>query len=258
MQKKSVAGKRKKRKESKRATWRKILATSLILAFIGVAILFSLNFWVVQSARKWIFDDPAILPTNAVGVVLGTSNRLRGGQPNPFFNNRMEAAAELFKLGRVRHLLVSGDNRTPGYNEPEKMRQALIALGVPATAITLDYAGLRTLDSVVRAHEVFDQQQFTIISQENHLYRAVFIARYYHIEAVAFAAKPVPVRQGFRVALREMLARVKAVLDLYILDTRPRHLGDPEVIELSARSGPTQIEDRRSSSRRLARLRTLG
>ena len=235
MPKKQIAIRKKKgSRKRKRPLWRKLLGFALLSLFLGVALLFGLNLWVVQSTGKWVYEDVANLPVHPVGVVLGTSNRLRSGNPNPFFNNRMEAAALLYEQGKVHHLLVSGDNRTHGYNEPEKMRQSLISLGVPQADITLDYAGLRTLDSIVRAKEVFEQQKFTIISQENHLYRAVFIARYYDIEAVAFAAKPVPVRQGFRVAMREVLARVKAVLDLYILNTQPRHLGEPESIEISA------------------------
>gem|GEM_PF-4345032 len=101
----------------------------------------------------------------------------------------MQTAAELYKQGKIVHFIVSGDNRTRYYNEPLEMQKALVKLGVPIAAITLDYAGLRTLDSIVRCKEIFGQDNITIITQPFHSYRALFISDYYDVNAVALVAR---------------------------------------------------------------------
>ncbi|HMG93801.1 MAG TPA: ElyC/SanA/YdcF family protein, partial [Chryseolinea sp.] len=146
---------------------------------------------------------------------------------------RMETAAQLYKMGKIDHLILSGDNRSKYYNEPIEMQKALIKLGVPTTAITLDYAGLRTLDSIVRCKEIFGQNRITIITQPFHSYRALFISRYYNIEAVAMVTDEPDSEHSFRIRLREYFARTKAVLDLYVLKTAPRFLGEKENIQVS-------------------------
>lgn len=140
-------------------------------------------------ASSRMYSDVQSLPTNRVGLVLGTSARVRSGGPNRYFVNRMQAAAELYRAGRVQRLLVSGDNSREGYNEPLDMQQALIALGVDSSAITMDFAGFTTFDSIVRARRVFQQSRFTIISQRFHNERALWIARTYGINAIAFNAR---------------------------------------------------------------------
>jgi SanA protein len=143
-------------------------------------------------------------------------------------------AAALYRLGKIDHFILSGDNSTRYYNEPIEMRKALIKEGVPATAITLDYAGLRTLDSVVRSKAIFGQDRITIITQSFHSYRALFISNYYNIDAVAMVAEDPDLDHTLRVHIREYLARTKAVLDLYIFKTAPRYLGEKEKINVSA------------------------
>jgi SanA protein len=175
--------------------------------------------------QSWIFDDIAAVPVNDVGLLLGCAPMLGHGRPNPFFTARVHAAADLFAAGRIRFVLASGDNGTVAYNEPARLRDALIAAGVPADRIILDHAGFRTLDSVVRARDVFGQQRFTVISQRFHNERAVFLARERGIEAVAYDAPEVGGLDGFKVKVREALARVRAVLDVRVLKTQPRFLG---------------------------------
>ena len=128
--------------------------------------------------------------------------------------------------------MLSGDNRTKYYNEPNEMKKALMKLGVPDSAITLDYAGLRTLDSVVRSKEIFGQDRITIITQPFHCYRAIFISNYYGIDAVAVVSVEPSQEDAFSVYFREYFARTKAILDLYILKTTPRHLGDKEPLDI--------------------------
>jgi SanA protein len=130
----------------------------------------------------------------------------------------------------VQHIVVSGDNSTEYYDESTAMKEALVLIGVPDSVITLDYAGFRTLDSVVRCKWVFGQSEIIVVSQEFQNERALFIANHYGINAVGFNAKDVPNRYGFKTMLREYLARVKAVLDIYVLNTQPKFPGPPEPI----------------------------
>lgn len=194
-------------------------------------ILFS-NVWIVTSTEGRIFHDTEQLPDHRVALVLGTSHKLVGGASNPFFTHRMDRAAELYELHKIDHFIVSGDNRTKYYNEPAEMLKALQARGVPLTSITLDYAGFRTLDSVVRSKEIFGQDKIMIITQPFHSYRALFISNYYGIDAVAMVANEPEIESALKVRFREYLARAKAVLDLYILKTAPHFLGEKEHIKI--------------------------
>lgn len=209
---------------------KRTLRVGSVAFLIVLVIVVASNLWVVRSTKSLVLTDYKLLPDSGVALVLGTSHRLVNGSPNPFFHNRMATAAELYKEGKIVHFIVSGDNRTKYYNEPIEMQKALIRLGVPAEAITLDYAGLRTLDSIVRCKEIFGQTNITIITQPFHSYRALFISRYYHVDAVALVANEPNQEDALRVYVREYLARTKAILDLYILGTSPRHLGDKEPI----------------------------
>ncbi len=168
------------------------------------------------SAEDHLYDSVEDIPHNRVGLVLGTSPRIRNGGPNPYFNNRMEAAANLYHSGKVNYLLVSGDNRTKYYNEPEYMRRALIELNVPTDAIYLDNAGLRTFDSVWRAKEVFGQPSLTIISQRFHNQRAVFIAKQKGLEVVAYNAADVPHGQKDKTRIREWFAKANVFMDMLV------------------------------------------
>ncbi|MEM7395438.1 MAG: ElyC/SanA/YdcF family protein [Verrucomicrobiota bacterium] len=215
--------------------WQRFLGNLLlwtpVLALVG--LLFC-NLWVVQSTESRVARLPGEVTANPVGVVLGTSKKFRSGGENLHFKHRMEAAASLYKSGKVKHLLVSGHNPSKNYNEPQDMVDSLVALGVPREAITCDYAGRRTLDSVVRAHRVFGQVNFTVISDDFHVSRALFLADRLGLKTVGLASKPVPYNQSAPTQVREVLARVKAVLDVCVLDTQPRFLGDPVKIELTA------------------------
>jgi SanA protein len=195
-------------------------------------ILFFLitNIWVVSSTKAHVLSAYDKLPDHRVALVLGTSHKTTAGLPNQFFEKRMDTAAELYKVGKIDHFILSGDNRSKFYNEPIEMRKALISRGVPSSAITLDYAGLRTLDSVVRSKEIFGQDKIIIITQPFHSYRALFISQYYNIDAVAVVASEPELEVSFKVRIREYFARTKAVLDLYILKTTPRFMGKKEEI----------------------------
>lgn len=208
------------------------------LTVAGCLLLLGLaaNFWVVCSTRDFIYDDPAHVPVLDVAVLLGTSPYTHTGNRNLLFVNRMKAAAELYDRHLVRHILVSGANPSKAYNEPRKMYQALRRRGVPDDAITLDYAGFRTLDSVVRAHKVFGLDSFVIVTQRYHEYRALFLARQKGLSVVGYTWPGEDWRQSLRTEAREYLARIKAVLDLYVLHTKPHFLGKKHSIDLEPES----------------------
>lgn len=208
-----------------------------IVIILIVSLFFALlvgNVWVVKSTEDAVYTDWTKLPNHRVALVLGTSHRISDGTPNPFFEKRMDTAAELYKMGKIDQFILSGDNRTVFYNEPLEMRKALIKRGVPASVITLDYAGLRTLDSVVRSKEIFGQDKITIITQPFHSYRALFISHFYNIDAVAMVAGEPDYDYSIKVRVREYFARTKAILDLYVFKTAPRFLGQKEELRTTS------------------------
>jgi SanA protein len=208
----------------------------IIIWGIGTAALFLIlcNVWVVATTSTNVYEKEEQLPSHRMALVLGTSHRTIAGGPNPYFEKRMETAASLFKNGKIDHFILSGDNRSRYYNEPNEMRKSLVSKGVPPTAITLDYAGLRTLDSIIRCKQIFGQDKITIITQPFHSYRALFISNYYEIDAVAMVAGEPTFESSVKVRVREYLARTKAVLDLYIFKTSPRYLGQKEEVRSSS------------------------
>ena len=191
--------------------WKKYLRRLFISSMLLFGLFSWLAWWsndqVENSGKSLIFTTTESMPRSKVGLLLGTSKNAKGGRRNLFFSYRIDAAAELFRTGKVDYLLVSA--------------------GVPDSAIVSDYAGFRTFDSVVRAKEVFGQTSFTIISQEFHLERALFIASHFGIPAIGYQAKGVPVGYAIKTEIREYFARIKAVLDVFILRTSPRFLGEP-------------------------------
>jgi SanA protein len=199
--------------------------TSIIIVFLFLSIVWS-NYWIISSTKTQLYTDITKIPSRKVGLVLGASKQTSRATSNLYFTYRMQAAYQLFKAHKVQYLLVSGDNHVKGYDEPSDMRDALLALGIPDSCIVLDYAGFRTLDSVVRCDEVFGEDSVTIISREFHNQRAVFIANKSHISAIAFNAQEVNKNYSFRTRIREYFARVKCVLDIYLLGTSPKFLGD--------------------------------
>jgi SanA protein len=198
-----------------------------ILSFF--AIIFS-NWRVNKSTELQVYSEIESLPELKVGMVLGTSKYIRNGQINQYFKNRIDAAAKLYHAGKIKYILVSGDNGQVSYNEPRQMLQELIKKGVPEEAIVLDFAGFRTFDSVVRAKEVFGQDSMIVISQKFQNQRAIFIGNHKEIAIFGYNAKDVNKYYGFRTRIREHLARVKLMLDIFILQTQPKFLGEKEDI----------------------------
>jgi len=172
-----------------------------------------------------VTDQLEHLPKTKVAVVLGTAPNLVNGYQNYYFTYRIEAAAKLYKSGKVTHFIVSGDHGRKNYNEPEAMKLALIKNGILENVIYLDYAGFRTLDSMIRAKEIFGQKEFIVVSQEFHNQRAVYIARQNGINAYGYNAKDVNKHAGLKTNIREYFARAKVFTDSF-LGVEPKFLGE--------------------------------
>ena len=196
--------------------------TAAIVSVAGsimfLSIVLACNIWIISATKSRVFSDIPSLPANRDGLVLATGRLIDKGRVNQHFVRRVDAAAALYHAGKVQRLILSGDK---GHDEPMELKRALLARGIPESALVLDNYGLRTLDSVVRARDVFHCGNLTIISERFHDFRALFLSRYYGINAVAYAPKDLPFRWMIRSMVRESLARVKAVLDLYVLKTKP-------------------------------------
>ncbi len=203
------------------------LTTVILLAAIAIVWAYQT---VENAAEGQIYTDTSTIPHNKAGLLLGTSKTVRSGRPNQYFQNRIAAAVSLYKAGKIEAIVISGDNGRHTYNEPEDMKAELVAGGVPEEKIFLDYAGFRTLDSVVRMDKIFGQQSFTVISQDFHNRRALYIAQAKGLKAIGFNAQDVSAYYGFKTQLREKLARVKLFLDLWT-NKSPKFLGEPVPIE---------------------------
>ena len=216
---------------------RVLLLTALIVIMtLCAGSIFLADHLCRSAAAGRIFHSVENVPYHDVGLVLGTGKSTRHGTPNLHFKQRMDAAVALYRSGKVRHLLVSGDNHIAGYDEPTDMRDALAAAGVPTNAITCDYAGFRTLDSVVRAKRVFGLSGCTIVSEEFHCPRALWIARRQGLDAVAFAAPDLQSQRWMLpVKTREALAGVSCGLDLYVFHTRPKFPGPSDPLVVAAK-----------------------
>jgi SanA protein len=212
-------------------SWKALFLT-LMVGVLGVGALVAIDQYVGSHAAGRAYFSVRKVPARPVALLLGTSKWVARGRPNLFYLFRIRAAARLFHAGKVRAILVSGDNSTKRYNEPETMKADLIAAGVPEKYITLDFAGRRTLDSVVRAKTIFGQHAVTIVSQHFHSARAIYIADAHGMNAVAYLAKGTRGRRRLRVRLREVMARARAFLDVNLLDTRPHFGGKRETVTL--------------------------
>ncbi len=187
-----------------------VLFVTLFLAFW----FFGANYAINSNAEGKVFSSVSDCPKVKVGLVLGTSAMNRNGFANAYFTNRIQAAVELFEAGKIEYILVSGDNGTKQYDEPSDMRDELIAAGIPANRIFLDYAGFRTLDSMERSLKVFGQKEIIVISQQFHNERAIYLGEHFGQKCYGFNAKDVTKARGFKTKFRERFARMKVFWDI--------------------------------------------
>lgn len=178
-----------------------------------------------SGAQGRLYSDPSRVPYPRVGLVLGCAEKIGGGHLNPFFENRINAAASLYKAHKVDYFIVSGDHHIASYDEPGAMKQHLTESGVPADHIFCDYAGFHTIDSVVRANKVFGQTSITIISQRFHNERAIFLARHNGIDAIGFNAQDVGGIHSYSTYCRDQASKMVTLLDVFGFHSKPKFLG---------------------------------
>ena len=212
--------------KKKRSRIRKILLIAcgglVLCAMLGGLALFAADQRVERYADGRVYSDVETVPAREYGLVPGTSRLVHGKYINTYFTNRIHAAVELYRAEKIRKIIVSGDNSRTDYNETGDMARELVAQGVAPEDVLSDYAGFRTLDSVVRARNLFGATEITVISQEFHCERAIYLAAQHGIDAVGFVAdEHAPRSVIIRLGVRELFARMLAVLDAEILKTKP-------------------------------------
>ena len=204
---------------------KKIIRIAVVFALIAVCTTLYANHRVSSISEGKTYNSVVDIPKNKVGMVLGTSKNNRNGSINAYFEFRIRATVKLYKAGKIEYVLVSGDNGSKNYDEPTAFKEELVLRGIPAERIFLDYAGFRTLDSVIRAKAIFGQASLTVISQKFHNERAIYLAEKKGLKAIGFNAKDVTTKAGIKTKIREIFARTKALIDV-VFGVGPKFYGD--------------------------------
>jgi SanA protein len=195
----------------KKKIWIRLFLAGFCLASIVIGYA---NFSVFTTSKNHLYNSLKEVPEKKTGLLLGTSRTLKNGMPNQYFYLRIKACVELFEAGKIKQILISGDNGTKAYNEPLDMKEELMRRGVPENKIFLDYAGFDTYDSVIRANRIFGQDEFVVVSQKFHNQRAVYIGRKNGLSVIGYNARDVKKMSGLKTKIREYFACVKAFLDV--------------------------------------------
>ncbi|MDF3025817.1 MAG: hypothetical protein K0S23_124 [Fluviicola sp.] len=211
----------------RKRNWPRIIKRTAIFTFLfGLFWFFGANWAIESNAEGKIFDQVGDCPKVKVALVLGTSRTNKHGNDNLYFSYRIRAAVELYRAGKVKYILVSGDNSIATYDEPTDMKNALIAAGIPGKRIFLDYAGFRTLDSMERALKVFGQKEVIVISQRFHNERAIYLGEHFGMTVYGYNAQDVAKMGGFKTKVRERFARMKVFWDI-LFGVDSKFLGTP-------------------------------
>lgn len=216
--------------------------------FAILLLMFTCNYLVCKNADGRLYSDVDSVPQSEVGLLLGTTPQTRiGRRPNQFFKFRIDAAEALYKEGKIKNILISGDeNSLDGINEVECMRDSLVARGVPESAIVLDGKGFRTLDAVVRATNVYDQHSYIVISQKFHNERAIYLAEHLGLDVEnlsGFNATDATSNMAIMTYIREYFARVKVFVDI-ITGKEPMSMKRTEGTEAAKCSNYTKCEEK--------------
>ena len=200
-----------------------IVCISLIFGFciIGLCLCYGLVTW---NASGRTYDDVKDIPHNKYALLLATSPITPGGAHNFYFDNRIKATEELYKAGKVDYIIASGGDYTKdhkfGCDEPAAIRDSLVTRGIPEYRIILDYDGTRTLNSIVKAKQVYKLDSVTLISQKYHNERAIYLSDKNGIYAIGYNAAPSHIRRTrIKNSIREIFARPKMFLDFVLIDS---------------------------------------
>ncbi|MBE8727678.1 SanA/YdcF family protein [Flavobacterium hungaricum] len=201
---------------------KKYLKTFLYLAILGFVAIVSVNYYVKSSTKKNIYYSIKRFPKNDVGIIFGAG--INGNQPSKYLKDRLDAGIMLWKAKRINKILLSGDNGREEYDELTVMKNYCYRHGVDTTKIFIDYAGFDTYSTMYRAKHIFKIKKATLISQEYHLNRAIYIGQKLGIKSVGYSANKGQYLGYQYVTLREYLSRFKSFLNV-LRNREPRFLG---------------------------------
>ena len=204
---------------------KKLTRLLLSITLVPVLLCAGINTYMILSAKGSVYSASDQLPDAEVALVLG-AGVYRGGVFSPILHDRVMTALDLYRSGKIKKLLLSGDHGTRYYDEVNAMKKYLLSQNVPPQDIFLDHAGFETYDSLYRARDIFQVRKMIICTQRFHQYRALFIARNMGIEAYGIAADRRVYKSSLKNNLREIPARIKAWTKI-LLESRPHHLGNP-------------------------------
>ncbi len=211
---------------------KKIVRTVALIIAIGFVLFLIQETTIAGVSHQYRFEDPALVPAAPVALVLGAQVHADGSL-SWVLADRVTAAVDLYSRGKVKKLLMSGDNSSTHYDEVTAMKNFAMNLGVPESAIALDYAGFSTYESCYRAQAIFGVTDAIVVTQGYHLPRAVYTCRKLGIQAVGLGLpdwEKYPTLM-LRAYPREVLAHTKMVWELYITQPDPKFLGDPEFLD---------------------------
>ncbi|MFH6996086.1 vancomycin high temperature exclusion protein [Flavobacterium sp. FlaQc-48] len=203
---------------------KKYFRIALYLAIIGLVAIVSVNYYVKSSTKKHIYYSIKKFPKNDVGIIFGAG--INGDQPSKYLKDRLDAGISLYKANRINKILLSGDNGRDEYDELTVMKTYCFNHGVDTTKIFIDYAGFDTYSTMYRAKHIFKIKKATLISQEYHLNRAIYIGQKLGIKSVGYSANSGEYRGYKYVTFREYISVFKALFDV-LRNREPRFLGNP-------------------------------
>jgi vancomycin permeability regulator SanA len=209
----------------------KLISGLVILS--AIATPFTLNLYVNNTTRNSRYTEAAKVPPQRVAIVFGAGVN-PDGTPSPMLADRVTASVELYKLGRVKKILMTGDNSTKDYNEVLTMQQYAIGKGVPEADITLDYAGFSTYESCYRAKYIFGIEKAILVTQNFHLPRAVYTCKQLGVQSLGLGTPDwgsYSDETVSRYTLREKLSIIKALWELHVTRPKPTFLGEFEGIK---------------------------
>lgn len=219
---------------------KKLLRAILILGIVGVLTLVGINLWVTESVRSRILTQEQAAELNAdCIVVLGCQVR-SDGTPSHMLEDRLKRGVALYELGASSKILMSGDHGTKGYDEVNTMKAYAIEAGIPTEDIFMDHAGFSTYETIYRAKEIFGAKKIIVVTQQYHLYRAMYIAKAAGLEVYGVAADYRSYSGQFSRDVREVLARIKD-FGMTIFWPEPTYLG--EAIPISGSGELTHDEN---------------
>lgn len=205
---------------------KKVLLTLIVFMICTLTVSVTIANIAINNYSRYTYDTLDDIAPAYSAIVLGTSKRLKNGLENQYYKNRIEAASKLYMANKCKKIIVSGDNRKVGYNEPRDMKNDLVLAGVPEKDVICDYAGRRTLDSIIRYKEIFGQTAGIVVSQKFHNNRAVYIGRHKGIRLNGYNAEDVNAYSGLKTRARELVSKLFCVFDIKVFNTQPRHLGN--------------------------------